>query len=179
MQRLAPQNTPQSEFHFRAGMLAGLGGGLAEFVWVIAFCAANDMDSSAVVCGVTAAVLPEYADSALAPATGVFIHFLLSALLGVAFAVIFSRVIASAAKSAATMLIAITTLGVIWTINFFLILPLLSPEFVTILPLGVTLTSKLLFGIGMALVLNSNFATRGKISFIPYFLASGTAGRLS
>ena len=41
----------------------------------------------------------------------------------------------------------------VWAINFFILLPLINPGFVTLLPLAASFTSKLLFGSGAALTL--------------------------
>jgi hypothetical protein len=41
----------------------------------------------------------------------------------------------------------------VWVLNFFLVLPWLNPAFVALLPYGVTLVSKLLFGLAMGLTL--------------------------
>jgi hypothetical protein len=43
-------------------------------------------------------------------------------------------------------------LVIVWAVNFFLVLPALNPAFVTLLPYGVTLFSKVLFGIAMGWV---------------------------
>jgi hypothetical protein len=45
-------------------------------------------------------------------------------------------------------------LSAIWAANFFLLLPAFNPAFVTIVPLEVSLVSKLLFGLAAALVLH-------------------------
>lgn len=48
--------------------------------------------------------------------------------------------------------VAVVTLVLVWATNFLVILPVLDPAFVTLLPYGVTLFSKLLFGITMGWV---------------------------
>mgnify|MGYP001554809963 CR=1 FL=1 len=49
-------------------------------------------------------------------------------------------------------------LGAVWSFNFLVVLPLLDPGFLVLLPLAVTLASKLLFGVGAAAVLRSRYA---------------------
>jgi hypothetical protein len=44
-------------------------------------------------------------------------------------------------------------LACVWAINFFVVLPLISPAFVTLVPYPVSLVSKLLFGVAAAAVL--------------------------
>jgi hypothetical protein len=49
------------------------------------------------------------------------------------------------------------SLGVVWAINFFVVLPVISPGFVHLLPLAVSLASKLAFGLAAAFACR-NFA---------------------
>ena len=51
------------------------------------------------------------------------------------------------------------TLGLIWVFNFFILLPIISPEFVHLLPLPASLFSKFLFGLAMGLVLADPLVT--------------------
>jgi len=51
------------------------------------------------------------------------------------------------------MLLAVVALSGVWAINFFVVLPTLNPVFVTLMPYGITLISKMLFGLAMAGVL--------------------------
>ena len=52
----------------------------------------------------------------------------------------------------------LATLAVIWVINFFVVLPIIRPEFVHVVPYGVSLTSSLLFGAAVAAVLYDKLA---------------------
>ena len=99
---------------------------------------------------VSATVAPMSAASALAPWLGLIIHFLLS----LALALVFARVVGNRLRGAALLAASVGTLAAVWAFNFFVLLPAINPEFVTRLPYGVTLVSKLLFGVGMALVLD-------------------------
>jgi len=49
--------------------------------------------------------------------------------------------------------VSISLLGLIWAVNFLLILPILSPAFPLLLPGWVTLASKLMFGTTLAAVI--------------------------
>ena len=53
-----------------------------------------------------------------------------------------------------TLVSAIVVLTSVWVVNFFVILPVINPSFVTLMPYWASLFSKLLFGITMAGVLN-------------------------
>jgi len=46
-------------------------------------------------------------------------------------------------------------LVLVWTMNFLVILPVVNPAFVTIVPYGASLTSKVLFGVAAALVFHT------------------------
>ena len=48
---------------------------------------------------------------------------------------------------------ALLALGLIWAVNFFVLLPAINPLFVELMPHGVTLLSKLLFAVAMAATL--------------------------
>ena len=45
-------------------------------------------------------------------------------------------------------------LAAVWVINYFIILPVVSPAFVRLLPFAVTLASKLAFGVAAAIALS-------------------------
>jgi hypothetical protein len=51
-------------------------------------------------------------------------------------------------------------LAAVWKVNFFILLPVINPEFVNALPYAVTLVSKLLFGMAMATVLINGVENR-------------------
>ncbi len=54
----------------------------------------------------------------------------------------------------------------VWAVNFFVVLPIVSPDFVHIVPYAVSLTSKLLFGVAAAEVVRNEvlFAAQRQIS---------------
>ena len=133
----------------KAGVLAGLAGGVAEIVWIALYAAFSGTDAAEVARGVTLAVSGGQASSAVA---GVAIHMLLAAGLGIALAFAWLRV-AGRFGRAAECGIVLLALAAVWKINFFVLLPLISPSFVSLLPYSATLASKLLFGLAAAVVL--------------------------
>ena len=146
---------------WRLVLIAGLGGGLAEVLWVMFYAALTRTSGVEVARQITASVFPALASAAVAPLLGVGIHLLLSLLLAIAFAFIvwppFARFFGMAAG---TMISALVVLVSIWAVNFFIVLPVLNPAFVTLMPYPVTLISKILFGLAMASVLSNSPMSR-------------------
>ena len=54
----------------------------------------------------------------------------------------------------------IAALAGVWALNFFVVLPIISPAFVHLVPYAVSLTSKLLFGVAAAATLRRQDASR-------------------
>jgi hypothetical protein len=139
----------------RVGVLAGLVGGAAEVAWVSGYSALTGAPGAAVAQGVTRAFLPALADQSIGVGLGIAIHMLLAVGLGLCVAAAFSapllRRIGAWPRSTLVML----TLAVVWAFNFLIVLPILEPDFLTLLPVAVTLTSKLLLGVGAAATLRS------------------------
>jgi hypothetical protein len=130
----------------RDGVKTGLAGGLAE-VLVVALYSAASNTSLARVGGQIAAAVHLDGNSAL---TGLWVHLALSAGLGIVLMFAWNLLRAISSRPATLYLAASLTLAAIWAINFFVVLPLLSPAFVTLLPYAVTLLSKLMFGLTAA-----------------------------
>jgi len=135
------------------GLLAGLSGGAAEVAWVGLYSNATETSGMIVAQQVTASVVPAAAELSFAPLLGITIHMLLSVALGLAFAVTIWRLAAPRIGAAAFMATAAASLALVWAINFFVVLPVLNPAFVSLMPYGATLASKILFGIVMGSVL--------------------------
>lgn len=134
-------------------LLAGLCGGLAEVIWVQVYAALTAHNSVEVARQVTASLLPNMADAAFAPGLGVAIHFALSLLVALAYAVLIWTPFMRQRGPAASVAVAAGVLASIWIVNFLLVLPIVNAAFVTLLPYSVSLGSKLLFGLAMAGVL--------------------------
>ena len=139
-------------------VLAGLCGGTMEMLWVTLYSNLTGISAVEVARQITASVLPVMAAGALAPVTGVLIHMLLSVALGAIFAWAAWHFFLHQLGAEAIMMVALATLALVWATNFFVILPLLNPAFVTLMPYSVTLVSKILFAIAMAGVLQYNAA---------------------
>jgi len=60
----------------------------------------------------------------------------------------------------------LAALAGVWAVNFFVVLPIVSPSFVHIVPYAVSLTSKLLFGVAAVEIVRDEalFAARPQIS---------------
>jgi hypothetical protein len=130
-------------------LVAGLAGGLAEVLWVLAYGAFAPVSASEVAREVTASVLPQAAAAAAAPALGLAIHLLLS--IGLAYA--FVTALGGIASGARTVPVAVAALTTVWAFNFLVLMPLLEMRFATLMPYAMTLLSKALFGAAMGWVL--------------------------
>lgn len=146
----------RTEWH--AGLAAGFVGGLAEVGWIALHQAARGGDAAHVARGVFETVAPGLAPHALAAPLGVAVHMALSLALGLALAVALRLFMNAAAPSRKALAVVAALVG-IWAVNFFVVLPVLNPGFVTIVPYTVSLMSKALFGVAAASVF---FAWRRK-----------------
>jgi hypothetical protein len=142
----------------RLGILAGLAGGAAEVAWVAAYGAVTGTPVAAVARGVTAALLPDLAALPASPAIGIALHMLLAIGLGIAVAGALSTPLLRRVRPWPQSLLVVLALAAVWTCNFMVVLPRLDPDFVVLLPIVVTLASKLLFGVSAAAVLRTQRA---------------------
>lgn len=138
----------------------GLAGGAAEVLWVLLYASASDVSAAVVARQVTASLWPAAATWSTAPAMGVAIHMVLALALAALCAPLLISVAARHTAPVAVAVVAVATLALVWTINFFVVLPALNPAFVTLMPYGATLASKTLFGLAMAAVLQRSAAGR-------------------
>lgn len=127
-------------------LLAGLAGGAAEILWVALYSGVGATSGTMVARQVTASVWPTAADWASAPALGIAIHMALALVLAAALVPLLLRFASRHAGSGMIMAGAAAALALVWAVNFFIVLPLLNPAFMTLMPYGATLVSKLLFG---------------------------------
>lgn len=142
----------------RTIVLAGLAGALAEVVWVALFCGVTAQGGFVVLRQIAASFTPQIVDSAWAPAIGLAEHFALGVLVAYGFGLVLWRPFARRRGAAATLGVALLALAAIWTMNFFVLLPVINAQFVHLLPYGVTFLSKLLFGLAMAATLSAHAA---------------------
>jgi hypothetical protein len=130
------------------GLLIGFAGGLAEIVVVWFY---------SVVTGGDAANIARHVASAAglgnaSVVTGVVIHMGLAVALGVALNAGLQIFAGRRAHDGTIFSFMIGSLAVIWVINYFVVLPLVSPGFVHLLPYAVAFASKLAFGAAAAAV---------------------------
>lgn len=134
-------------------LIAGLAGGFAEVFWIELYTLAMNANISDIGIAIAATVFPSSIAYSFAPLLGLTIHMVLSILLAFGFALLAWPLIERYFKITATALItSAATLTVVWKINFFVLLPIWNPAFVDLLPMSVTLISKVLFGLSMGLV---------------------------
>jgi hypothetical protein len=126
------------------GILAGLAGGVAEVAWVSLYAAMTGAKAAAVARGVTDTMGIGVSSPA---AIGVAIHMALAAILGIVVAAALAPTRLEGVRLYGAL---IWALAGVWTVNFMIVLPLINPAFVDIVPLGVSFTSKLLFGVAAA-----------------------------
>jgi len=142
------------------GAVAGAAGGLAEIAWVSLYAAVTGGNAAVIAKGVTTAAGVDALFPNAAASAGVGIHMILSLALGIVLTVAVRQLTSGRHVRA----VSLAALAAVWGVNFFVILPLVSPAFTHLLPYAVSLTSKLLFGLaaGQVLVLQARrlpFAT--------------------
>jgi hypothetical protein len=148
----------------RTGIFAGAAGGLAEIAWVTLNAGVTGADPAVLARGVTTAA----GVTALLPASpvalGIGVHMALAVMLGVVLAVAWQALSANRPGNLYPFMLA--ALAGVWAVNFFVVLPIVSPSFVHIVPYAVSLTSKLLFGVAAAEIVRAQalFAARPQIS---------------
>lgn len=138
---------------WRLVLIASLAGGLAEIVWVSLYASFTPLAGATVAREVTASLLPAYAAGVTGVWLGMVIHMLLAVALGYAFAYVLWKPFARPHGMVATLAVSVSTLATVWTMNFFVVLPVLNPVFITLMPYPVTFASKMLFALAMAVTL--------------------------
>lgn len=134
------------------GVLAGAAGGLAEIAWVSLYASVSGGNAATLARGVTTAVGVSVLLPAAPVTVGIVVHMLLAILLGVALAGVWQALARSSSVNSRYAL-SLAALVAVWVMNFFVVLPVISPEFVQLVPYAVSLMSKLLFGLAAAEIL--------------------------
>lgn len=134
-------------------LIASLAGGMAEIAWVSLYAAFTPLTAATVAREVTASLLPAFAAGAAGVWLGVLLHMLLAVALGYVFAYILWKPFAHPRGMVATLAVSVLALVAVWTMNFFVVLPVLNPVFITLMPYPVTFASKMLFALAMAVTL--------------------------
>jgi hypothetical protein len=133
----------------RQGVLAGGAGGAAEVAWVALYAAATGGNAAVLARGVTTAA----GVSALLPASPVALGvavMTLAVALGVVLSFVWSALQTRRRGLNNPYPFMLAALGGVWVVNFFVVLPVVSPAFVHMVPYAVSLASKLLFGMAAA-----------------------------
>jgi hypothetical protein len=133
----------------RTGLFIGLAGGLAEIAVVWLYSALTGGDAARVARQVASATGLEGASAI----TGVAIHMGLAVAVGIVLSAGVQRFVDRPARDGVTISIMVGSLGVIWVVNYLVLLPVLSPSFTHLLPYTVTFASKLMFGFAAAATL--------------------------
>lgn len=142
---------PNSSPKWSTGVLAGLAGGAVEISWIALYSYLSGGEAATVARGVTQTVFPQLI-SPSAVSIGIAVHMGLAIILGIAIAIFVRSVLPRTAPAALEAFAVIGLLVGVWGLNFFVILPVINPAFVTLVPYAASLTSKILFGAAAALV---------------------------
>jgi hypothetical protein len=134
------------------GAVAGLAGGLAEVAWIGLYQHLAGQDAAAVARGVTQSLIPQLTSTYSAVPLGLVIHMGLAVALGIVIAVMVPRLLPRAVGTALEPVLVVATLVAVWAVNFFIVLPAINPTFVSLVPYGASLVSKVLFGFAAAFV---------------------------
>ena len=126
----------------RTGLIIGLAGGLAEIVVIWLYSAVTGGDSTMIARHVASAIGLDGASAVV----GVLVHMGLAAALGIALNVAFQIVVGRLSRDRAIFSFMVGSLAALWVVNYFVVLPAVSPSFVHLLPYAITLASKLAFG---------------------------------
>jgi hypothetical protein len=142
-------STSKTMHILKTGVQIGLVGGVAEIAVVCAYAAATGADAGAVAGGVAASF-------GIQPAvtTGIALHMMLASGLGAALYAML-QLLPARVRAYGAVPFMLASLAAVWAINFFIVLPAVSPSFVHLLPYTVTLASKLAFGATAAATLAS------------------------
>jgi len=142
------------------GFVAGAAGGLAEIAWVTLYAGITGGDPAILARGVTSAA----GVSALLPSSpvilGIILHMSLAVIVGLLLAFAWREFCEQWPSLKNPYPFALGALAVIWVLNFFVVLPIVSPAFVLLVPYPVSLASKLLFGVAAGATLQCQTASR-------------------
>lgn len=138
-------------------ILAGFAGGLSEIFWVGIYSAVTHVSGLEISRQITATIIPVWAGLSIAPVLGVVIHLALSIVLAFFCCQIFIEPLTRRFGLAVIMPGSMVVLAGVWLINFHVLLPVISPVFITLQPFLVTLASKMFFGLAMGAVLTHGF----------------------
>ncbi len=125
----------------RTGLYIGVAGGLVQIAVVWLYTVFTGSDAAMVARAVAAAIGLPHASAA----TGVAVHMILAAALGIGL-----RAELRGVRESLVFPAMLGSLVAVWAFNFFILLPAVSPAFVHLLPYAVTLAAMLAFGLAAA-----------------------------
>ncbi len=142
----------------RFGVVAGAAGGVAEIAWVTLYADVTGDNAAVLARGVTTAAGLASLFPPLSAALGVALHMTLAVGLGIALAFAW-RGFSHRFHAVSPFPVALAALTGVWVINFFVVLPIVSPAFVHMMPYSVSPISKILFALAAAGVLRQQYVT--------------------
>lgn len=134
----------------RLGTIAGAAGGLAEIAWVSLYAGITGDSAAVLARGVTTAAGVSSLFPADAVTVGLTVHMAIAVALGITLAFAWQAIISQRKLTIGLFPFMTAALAGVWAINFFVVLPVVSPDFVSLLPYSVSLASKMLFGLAAA-----------------------------
>jgi hypothetical protein len=134
----------------RHGVVAGVAGGLAEIAWITLYSGATGADPSTLARAVTTAAGVNALFPSAPVALGVTVHMLLAAGLGITLSFGWRALSSHRFDIASLLPFTLAALVGVWAVNFFVLLPGISPAFIHLVPYPVSLVSKILFGLAAA-----------------------------
>ena len=140
----------------KTGVVIGLAGGVAEIVWIAIYgnlAAVDAINVAAAVSATIALALPDILPVSVAALSGIAIHMVLAIGLGIALAFVWFSAAGRRSRQFNEYAFMVAALIAVWSLNFFVVLPLVNPAFVKLVPYPVSLVSKILFGLSGAAVL--------------------------
>jgi len=147
----------------RHGIVAGAAGGFAEIAWVTLYAGVTGADPATLARGVTTAA----GVSALFPADpvalGMTVHMALAVALGIALSFGWRTLSSHHLDIAGLFSFTLVALIGVWVVNFFVVLPDISPAFIHLVPYSVSLVSKILFGLAAAEAFRRQHASALKV----------------
>jgi hypothetical protein len=142
------------------GAAAGFMGGLAEIAWIALFAQVSGTSAAAVARGVAQTVFPYAANWSLLVPLGLALHMGIAMALGIAITLVVRSMALQPQSPTREAVLVVCTLVIVWAINFLVVLPAINPDFVQLLPNGISLASKVLFGVAAASVLQLRRSSR-------------------
>jgi hypothetical protein len=134
----------------RHGVVAGVAGGLAEIAWVALYAGITGADAAAFARGVTTAAGVSALFPTASVALGVTVHMALAVTLGIALSFGWRALSSHRLDTASPFPFVFAALVAVWAVNFFVVLPIISPAFIHLVSYPVSLMSKVLFGLAAA-----------------------------